>query len=608
MIRVKDLEVIADLLRRDAIEMTTAAGSGHPTSCLSAADILATLWFNEMFFDPRNPHNPNNDQFILSKGHAAPLYYATLKRAGCISDALLTLRKHGSKLEGHPVPSTSPWIPAATGSLGQGLAIASGIALANTMHARASRVYTLLGDSECAEGSVWEAAQFAAHHELTNLCAIIDVNRLGQRGETMLGHHTKAYKKRFEAFGWNTIEINGHKIQEIADALKKARTSKKPYAIVAKTLKGKGVSFLEDKEGWHGKALSEAECVKAFKELPAHAMPAWETKLPTPHTTAQAFPKSTAITNYESHEHVATREGYGKALARMAVENQSIIALDAEVSNSTFAEKVKERTPSQFVECYIAEQTLINVAQGLAYRGLKPFASTFAAFLTRAHDQLRMAAIAGSSFTVCGSHAGTSIGEDGPSQMGLEDIALFRSLPNTTVLYPSDAISTERLTHLAANTQGIVYLRTTRPKTPLIYKPKEEFILHDFKVVRLSNSDSAVLIGAGITLHEALKAHDQLKKQGVSTAVIDAYCIKPFPLAKCLEFIKTHGSRVVIAEDHYYEGGLGEMIAHGLAGTDIRIKHLAVKTIPHAGTKEELMADAKIDAKSIIAAAHEIVK
>lgn len=608
MVGTKDLEVIAHLLRRDAIEMTTAAGSGHPTSCLSAADIMAALWFNEMFFDPQDPHHPNNDQFVLSKGHAAPLYYAALKHAGCISEDLLTLRKHGSRLEGHPVPHTSPWIPSATGSLGQGLAVASGIALGNTLHKSTSRVYALLGDSECAEGSVWEAAQFAAYHELTNLCAIIDVNRLGQRGETMLGHQTKTYKKRFEAFGWNALEINGHKMQEIIDALKKARTSKKPFAIIAKTIKGKGVSFLEDKEGWHGKALSETECAKALKELPSNTMPSWAAKIPAPYKKTQSFHKSSPLTNYDPHEQVATREGYGKALARMAVENQSIIALDAEVSNSTFAEKVKERTPSQFVECFIAEQTLINVAQGLARCGFKPFASTFAAFLSRAHDQLRMAAISGSSFTVCGSHVGVSIGEDGPSQMGLEDIAMFRSLPNTTILYPSDAISAERLVHLAANNHGITYIRTTRPKTPLIYKPKEEFILHDFKVVRLSNSDSAVIIGAGITLHEALKAHDQLKKQGVSTAVLDAYCIKPFPLAKCIEFIKKHGARVVIVEDHYYEGGLGEMISQGLATTAIAFKHLAVKTIPHAGTKEELMADARIDAKAIVTATHELVK
>lgn len=609
MLTPKELELIATILRRDVIEMTTAAGSGHPSSCVSAADIMATLWFNELFFDPRNPHHPNNDQFIMSKGHAAPLYYAVLKHAGCAHYDLNALRKQGSLLEGHPTPRVSPWIPAATGSLGQGLALAAGIALGARMQKSTSRVYTLLGDSECAEGSVWEAAQFAAHYELNNLCAIVDINRLGQRGETMLGHHLDAYKKRFSSFGWNAMTINGHSILNIESAFKKARASKKPTVILAKTIKGKGIAIMENKEGWHGRVLSPDECIKALKGLPVAEMPLWKPKLPLePKEQANLTFRTTAPTPYEPQDHVATREAYGKALARCAVENPSIIALDAEVSNSTYTEKVQERTPHQFIECFIAEQTLVSVAQGLALRKYKPFAATFAAFLTRAHDQLRMAAISNASLTLTGSHAGVSIGEDGPSQMGLEDLALFRSLPHTTIFYPGDAIAAERLVQLAAQTPGLTYIRTTRAKTPLIYKPKEEFIVNDFKAIHLSNNDSAVLVGAGITLHEALKAHDQLKKQGVSTAVLDVYCIKPFPIAKFIDFVKKHGNRVIVTEDHYFEGGMGEMIAHAIANTGIAFKHLAVKNVPRTGTPDELLDDAKINARAIISATHEIIK
>ncbi|MEK6858553.1 MAG: transketolase [Nanoarchaeota archaeon] len=609
MLTPKELELRATILRRDVIEMTTTAGSGHPSSCLSAADIMATLWFHEMFFDPHNPHHLNNDQFIMSKGHAAPLYYAVLKHVGCANYDLNSLRKHGGALEGHPTPRVSPWIPAATGSLGQGLALGCGCALGCKMQKSTARTYVLLGDSECAEGSVWEAAQFAAYHELDNLCTIVDINRLGQRGETMLGHNIETYKKRFSSFGWNAIAVNGHKIVELESAFKKARTSKKPTVILAKTLKGKGVTFMENKEAWHGRALTKDECAKALKELPIAEMPSWKPKLPTAPKETHAHPfHTTAPTSYEPHDLVATREAYGKALARCAVENPSIVALDAEVSNSTYTEKVQERTPHQFVECFIAEQTLISVAHGLSLRRYKPFAATFAAFLTRAHDQLRMTAISNASVTITGSHAGVSIGEDGPSQMGLEDMALFRSLPHTTVFYPSDAIATERIVQLAAQTPGLTYIRTTRAKTPVIYKPKEEFIVNDFKAVHLSNSDSAVLVGAGITLHEALKAHNQLKKQGVSTAVVDVYCIKPFPDAKFIDFAKKHGNRVIVVEDHYYEGGIGEMIAHTLANTGITFKHLAVKNVPYAGTKDELLADAKIDARAIVSATHEMVK
>lgn len=607
MLTKKEVETIADLLRRDVMEMTTAAGSGHPTSCLSAADVAAVLWFCEMFYDPSQPQHPNNDQFVLSKGHAAPLLYACLKRAGCITDDLSSLRKIDSPLEGHPLPHTS-WIKVAAGSLGQGLAMGAGMALGARMKKSPSRTYVLMGDSECAEGSVWEAAQFAAYYELTNLVAIIDVNRLGQRGATMLGHDTAAYKKRFESVGWNTIVINGHKIADIIAAFKKAHASKKPCVLIAKTYKGKGVPFLENKENWHGRVLTTEQLPKALKGLPDRDFPLWKPQLPTPSKEETGKLIITTPNFYEQGTLVATREGYGKGLARLAADNAHVIALDAEVSNSTYADKVKERVPHQFIECFIAEQTLIGVAQGLATKGYVPFASTFASFLTRAHDQLRMAALGAARITVCGSHAGVSIGEDGPSQMGLEDIALFRTLPNATVFYPADAVAAERLVQLAAQTPGITYIRTTRPATPLIYNPKEEFVINEFKVLRLSNNDSVVLAGAGITLHEALKAHDVLKKQGISTAVADIYCIKPFPAVKFIEFVKKHGNRLIIVEDHYAEGGIGDMLAHALMNTAITIRHLAVPRVPHSGTKDQLLDAAGINAKAIIVAARELIK
>lgn len=604
----KELQIAADVLRRDVLEMTTAAGSGHPSSCLSSSELAAVLWFNEMFYDPSNPNHPHNDEFVLSKGHAAPLYYACLQQAGCIQEDLMRLRKIDSPLEGHPMPQKIPWIKAATGSLGQGLAIGCGMALGARMRKSTSRTYVLMGDSECSEGSVWEAVQFAAYHELTNLVAIVDVNRLGQRGETMLGHDLQAYKKRFEAFGWHAIALNGHKISEIITSLKKARSVKKPVVLLAKTLKGHGLSFMENKEGWHGRALTPQELTKALKEIPVHEFPAWEAKIPLPakelsQKTIYALPL-----RYESNEQHATREGYGRGLARLAADNTHIIALDAEVSNSTYAEKVKERTPEQYIECFIAEQTLISVAQGLAIKHFVPYTSTFASFLTRAHDQLRMAALSGSHIITCGSHAGCSIGEDGASQMGLDDIAMMRALPNTTVLYPGDALAAERLVQLAAHQSGLVYIRTTRAKTPLIYNAKEEFMVYDFKAPRLSNNDSAVIVGAGITLHEAIKAHDQLKKQGISTAVVDAYCIKPFPGNKFIEFVKKHGGRVCVVEDHYTEGGLGEMIAHVLAGTSIPFRHLAVQRIPHSGTQQHTLEAAGIDAQAIITTLRTLVK
>ena len=611
MVSVKELSEISNALRRDALNMTSHAGSGHPTSCLSCAEIISCLFFSDMSYDAKDAGNEDNDEFILSKGHAAPIYYAALKSAGCISDDILSLRKLSSNLEGHPIPSSIPslgWIKFATGSLGQGLSIGVGMALAAKLQKRNYRTYVLLGDSECTEGSVWEAIQIAAYYNLNNLCAIVDINKLGQRGETMLGHHTDIYKKRFESFGWQTIVVDGHNISEILKCLARARKSSKPCAILAKTIKGKGVSFLEGKNGWHGRALNGLELKKALKEIPFSTMPKIMISLPKPTKMQALIFKQAPITSYKLGEMVSTREAYGNALANLAKSNSQVVALDAEVSNSTYAGKVKERTPKQFIECFIAEQNMVGMALGLAKKNSLVFASTFAAFLTRAHDQLRMSALSQANMTLCGSHCGVSIGEDGASQMGLEDIALFRSLPNSIVLYPSDAVATEKLVHLAAEMRGLKYIRTTRSKTPIIYSAKEEFMLNDFKILRQSTHDSLVIAGAGITLHESIKAYEQLKKHGASIAVVDCYCIKPFNEKKLIDFVRKHGNKLLVVEDHYPEGGIGEMLSSACKDAGIRIAHLAIKEIPHSGESNELMAKYGINYRAIVNAALHIVR
>src|SRR3989344_4258215 len=605
-ITLKQLQDIANLLRRDVLEITSAAGSGHATSCLSCAELMSCLWFEEMQYDTDNANNPDNDEFIMSKGHAAPIYYSVLKRANLISEDLFGLRRLTSDLEGHPIPNNS-WIKFATGSLGQGLSIGVGIALAAKLQKRLYNTYVLMGDSECAEGSVWEAVQLASYYKLDNLCAIVDINKLGQRGETMLSHHLESYKKRFESFNWNTIIVNGHNISEILKALKKFKSSKseknKPCVILAKTIKGHGVSFLEGKNGWHGKALNDLELQKALKEISKKEMPQITIKKPL---VSKSIPFKTSI-EYNSpkfYQDTSTREAYGFALQSIAQSNSSTLVLDAEVSNSTFAEKVKlnVQTSKQFVECFIAEQNMISMSLGLSSKGHNVFASTFASFLSRAHDQLRMSAISKANLTVCGSHCGVSIGEDGASQMGLDDIAMFRTLPNSIIFYPCDAVSTQKLLKIASEEKNIKYIRTTRGKTPIIYNEKEEFLVGEFKVVKSSNFDSFVLVGAGITLHECLKAHEKLEKQGIKTSVIDLYCIKPFNSKKFIDFAMKHGSKIIIAEDHYPEGGIGEMLSSSIVNTNIKLKHLAVTRVPHSGTPEELLEKYEINANAIIKA------
>ncbi len=618
--KLKALQDIANILRRDSLIMTTEAGSGHPTTCLSCAEIMSVLFFNEMLFDTKNPFNPDNDEFILSKGHAAPILYSALYRAGCIKYNLKSLRKINSPLEGHPIPKSLKWVKVATGSLGQGLSAGVGMALAGKLQNKNFKVYVLLGDSEIAEGSVYEALQIASHYRLKNLIAIIDANRLGQTGETMIGHNVNIYKKRFKEFGWMCLTVNGHNIEELINAFDAAKNSDRAVMIIAKTFKGKGVSFLENKNGWHGKPLNKEQLKIALEELPNPEMPKVTLKKPVAKTTYKNSVKSGKSRNlketfnikkYSIGQEIATRQAYGNTLAELALKDNKVIAVDAEVSNSTYSEKIKEVSPEQFIETYVAEQNMIGMALGLSKKGFKVFASSFAAFLSRAHDQIRMSALSSGNFTICGSHAGVSIGPDGASQMGLEDISMFRCLPDSIVFYPSDAVSTKKIVKLCTKLKGIKYIRTTRPKTPVIYNNKENFPVGDFKVVRQSKNDVIVLAGAGITLHESLKAYEILKKEGINAAVVDIYCIKPFNHLKFKSFLKKHGNKLIIAEDHYREGGIGEMLIAVLSEEKKefpKIKHLAITEMPHSGKKDELLDRYKINHKGIVKEAKKMLK
>lgn len=606
------LQNLSRLVRYFILKSTTAAGSGHPTSSLSAVELMAGLMFGGIFrFDFDHPDSPINDRLIFSKGHASPLFYALYAAAGKISEEeLMTLRKFGSRLEGHPMPAF-PYTEAATGSLGQGLSIGAGMALAAKRFDRTdARVYVLLGDSEMAEGSVWEAIGWAAHEGINNCMGIIDVNRLGQSGQTMLGHDVEGYAKRVQAFGWETMVIDGHDLDTVVDAYRRAEGVKgKPQMIIAKTVKGKGVSFLEDKEGWHGKALSREELQRALAELGEVdtqlrgyvAMPQVSNKELRIENHETAIRNSTFEIRYQKGDMVATRKAYGNALAKLAAIDPRVVALDAEVKNSTYAETVLAHAPAQFIESYIAEQNMVGVAAGLSKRGMIPFCSTFAAFFTRAYDQIRMGAYSRSKVIYCGSHAGVSIGEDGPSQMGLEDIAQFRAVQGSAVLYPSDAVSAEKLVIEALKHKGTVYLRTTRGATPVIYDAFEEFPIGGLKVMRSSAHDSCTVVAAGITLHEALKAHKELTQEGIFIRVIDLYSIKPLD-AKALRHAAEETGGVLTVEDHSPEGGVGEAVAGALAGLSLAFASLAVRKIPKSGTPAELLAFEEIDKGAIIKA------
>lgn len=597
------LSGIANQLRIHSIVATTAAGSGHPTSCCSAADLVAALFFGHMRYDPKNPHYHNNDRFILSKGHAAPLLYAAWAEAGFIPVSELTnLRKLTSDLEGHPTPRV-PFVDVATGSLGQGLSVGVGMALCARMDNLDYSTYVLLGDGELAEGAVWEAASLAGIHGLTNLVAVVDVNRLGQSAPTPFGHDLSVYRKRFEAFNWRTEEINGHDMEEILEVLAAAGLGKQPLVILAKTIKGAGVSFLEDKEGWHGKALSKEEAERAIAELRPKAISAAGHPIPPPNQlpppNLQA-PASYPPFSYNKGDMVATREAYGNALARMGQVDPRLVVLDGDTKNSTFSERFQARYPDRFVEAYIAEQNMVGMAMGFAARGKVPFASTFAAFFTRAHDQIRMAGHSQSNIKLAGSHVGVSIGEDGGSQMGLEDLAMMRAVPGSIVLYPADAVSAEKLTEQMALAKGLAFLRTSRPKTPVIYDNTESFPIGGAKVLRQSPNDKVTVVAAGVTLHEALKAADTLAAEGLPITVIDAYSVKP--LAKDIIQAAAAKTRnlVITVEDHYPEGGLGDAVAGELSAQGVRVHKLAVYEVPHSGKPAELLAQYGIDAAAIV--------
>ncbi|MGH7952219.1 MAG: transketolase [Limisphaerales bacterium] len=597
------LKGIANQLRIHSIEATTAAGSGHPTSCCSAADIAATLFFGQMRYDPKNPRYYNNDRFILSKGHAAPLLYAAWAETGFIPVAeLLKLRQFGCELEGHPT-TRLPFVDVATGSLGQGLSVGVGMALAARLDQLDYNTYVLLGDGEIAEGAIWEAASLAGVNKLNNLIAIVDANRLGQSQETAFGHHIEIYRDRFESFGWRVEDIDGHDIEEIAEVLAGIGLDDKPLAIIAKTIKGKGISFLEDKDGWHGKPLNKEEAAAAVAELQPNAKSGIGVSIPAPSQLPEpknSAPANYPPVNYKIGDSIATREAYGNALLRIGQVDQRVVALDGDTKNSTFADKFFKQFPNRSTECFIAEQNMVGVATGFGARGKVPFASTFATFFTRAFDQIRVAGISKANLKLVGSHVGVSIGEDGPSQMALEDLAMARAVVGSTVLYPSDAVCTEKLLEQMALLNGVCFMRTSRPKTPVIYNNDEQFPIGGAKILRQSDGDKVTIVAAGVTLFEALKAADTLKSEGVGVTVIDAYSIKPLGKKEILAAAQKTNNIVITVEDHYAEGGLGDAVAGELSAEGIKVHKLAVTSLPHSGKAAELLAKFGIDAAAIV--------
>ncbi|MDR7299992.1 transketolase [Haloactinomyces albus] len=599
---------LAQQLRVDSVRAGDAAGSGHPTSSMSAADLLAAMLDGHLRLDFERPDNPRNDHLIFSKGHASPLLYSCFKAAGAIDDAeLLTFRKFGSRLEGHPTPAL-PWVDVATGSLGQGLPIGVGLALTGKqLDQLPYRVWVVCGDSEMAEGSIWEAFEHAAHANLDNLVAIVDVNRLGQTGETMHGWDVQSYVDRARATGWHAIDIDGHDPEQVEAALSEAEShSGGPTVIVARTKKGKGVTAVEDLTGKHGKPLPDA--AEAIEELGGARDLRVTVSKPDSGELTQAFRVEGAdLPRYEVGEEVATRKAYGQTLRAVGSRRGDVVAMDGEVSNSTHSEQFREGHPERYFEMYIAEQQMIAAAVGMQVRGWRPFASTFAAFLTRAYDFIRMAAVSRADLCLMGSHAGVAIGEDGPSQMALEDLAALRAVHGSTVLYPCDANQTAKLLEPMADRPGISYLRTSRGGHPVIYGPDEEFEIGGSKVVRDGND--VTLVGAGVTLHEAVRAADLLAEEGIRARVIDLYSIKPVDTAT-LRAAAEQTSGLVTAEDHWPEGGLGDTVLAALAesGTMAPVHKLAVPAMPGSGKPAELLRQAAIDAEAIAEAARRLVR
>jgi transketolase len=606
-----ELVELAQQLRVDSVRASAAAGSGHPTSSMSAADLMAVLLANHFRYDFDRPAHPGNDRFVLSKGHASPLMYAAFKAAGAIDDEeLLTFRGLDSRLEGHPTPRKLPWVETATGSLGQGLPVGVGIALSGKRLDRSDyRVWVLCGDSELAEGSIWEAAEHAGHEHLDNLTAIVDVNRLGQRGPTRHGHDLDAYARRFQAFGWHTVEVDGHDVDAIDRAYGEAASTKgQPTAILARTLKGKGVADVEDREGLHGKPLKNAD--DAIEELGGVRDLRVQVQEPPAARILHAVRSGHVdLPRWETGGEVATRDAYGQALAALGTGRGDVVALDGEVGDSTRTEYFAKEHADRYFECYIAEQQMVAAAVGLAARGWVPYAGTFAAFLTRAYDFVRMASISGAGVNLVGSHAGVAIGQDGPSQMGLEDLAMMRAIHGSTVLYPCDANQTARLIAQMADLDGIRYLRTGRGESPVIYGADEEFPIGGSKVLRFSQSDRLTLVAAGVTVPEALKAAEALEQEGIRVRVVDLYSVKPVDRATLRQAAEDTGCLLTV-EDHREEGGLGDAVLDAFTdGRPVpRLVRLAVRTMPGSASPEEQLHAAGIDAESIAAAGRLLVE
>jgi transketolase len=604
------LEDVATRLRIESVRATTAAGSGHPTSAASAADLVAAIFFAAMRVDPDAPRAVHSDRFVLSKGHAAPVLYAAWAEAGLLPrESLTTLRRIDSALEGHPTPRL-PLVDVATGSLGQGLGVGLGLALGARLAGSSARTFVLLGDGEMAEGSVWEAVQLAAHERVDTLVAAVDVNALGQSGPTMPGHDVEAYRRRFAAFGWRAMVVDGHDMGAVVRAVRWAcRGRGAPSAIVARTAKGYGLDGVAGEPGWHGKPLAPDAAERVVRALegrlhhvppPSMARPRVQIPRPAPGSTTAPVPAE--VPGGE----VATREAYGTALVRLGARDARVVVLDADVKNSTYAEKFRDAHPGRFIEAFIAEQNMVSVATGLAAQGWVPFASSFACFLERAADQLRMAGISRSNIKLCGSHAGVSIGEDGPSQMALEDLALFRAIPEAVVLYPADGVATDACVQLAAAHSGMAYVRTTRAKTPALYAADEPFAIGGLKVLRSTGDDRITLVAAGITLHEALAAHAELMAAGLPVRVVDLYSVKPVDAAALQEAARATRGLVLTIEDHYGQGGLGDAVAEALGDAGVRLHRQAVREVPRSGPPRQLLERHGLGRAAIIARVREL--